>query len=177
MNESDYWRVVSGPALNQGDLLHGCLVPVFDTVKLSGEVVEVPLDQADLLVATQSCDLEQGKSPFVVLVRVTTMRVFGNATPEMTGTQWNQVVQRRIEYLLMLRSPELPELGTDSLVVDFRQVVTLPIGWVENHAASLGNRWRLKSPYLEDFSQVFGNYFARVALPAPIPRFKKDDFR
>ncbi|MEZ2279409.1 MAG: hypothetical protein ACBR12_21120, partial [Microcoleus sp.] len=35
----------------------------------------------------------------------------------------------------------------------------------------LNDRWRLKSPYLEHFSQAFARLFMRVGLPSAIPPF------
>jgi hypothetical protein len=177
LNESEFWLPVGGPDLEQGDLLPNCLVPVFAPEDLEGEEATVPLQSADLIVATQSCDLEQHNAPFVVFARILTMQEFEEANRDMKGKQWNQVVKRRFEYLLMLRNPDAAEDMTAALVVDFRQIVTLPVMWSETHAEGLGERWRLKPPYLEDFSQALGSYFARVALPTPIPEFTKEDFK
>ena len=43
---------------------------------------------------------------------------------------------------------------------------------LSEHALSLGNRWRLLSPFLEHFSQAFAPFFMRVGLPAAIAPFK-----
>lgn len=176
MSETEFWVSVSGRELNQGDLLPNCLVPVFAPEDLAGEEATIPLQQADLIIATQSCDLEQGDALFVVLARILTMEEFERANSMMKGKQWNQVVKRRIEYLLMLHSPTAPDDAKSSLVVDFRQIVSLPVKWTEDHADTLEERWRLKSPYLEDFSQAFGGYFARVAVPNPIREFTRADW-
>jgi len=62
--------------------------------------------------------------------------------------------------------------GRNALVVDFRQIFSLPVPYLRKHAASLGSRWRLQSPYREHFSQAFARFFMRVGLPAAIPAFK-----
>jgi hypothetical protein len=59
-----------------------------------------------------------------------------------------------------------------SLVVDFRQIFSLPVAYLRMHAAILGSRWRLQSPFREHFSQAFARFFMRVGLPAAIPAFK-----
>lgn len=50
-------------------------------------------------------------------------------------------------------------------------IVTLPYEYVLKHASNLNDRWRLKSPYLEHFSQAFARLFMRVGLPSAIPPF------
>ena len=73
--------------------------------------------------------------------------------------------------LHMVASPESPKTNTQSLVVDFGHIVSLPINYLENHAASIGKRWRLSSPFLEHYSQAFARFFMRVGLPSGIAQF------
>jgi hypothetical protein len=85
---------------------------------------------------------------------------------------WEEVRQGRREGLYLVPSPEHPENNRDALVVDFRQIISLPIAYVTRHAGGLGTRWRLQSPYLEHFSQALARFFMRVGLPSAIPPFK-----
>jgi predicted DNA-binding antitoxin AbrB/MazE fold protein len=52
------------------------------------------------------------------------------------------------------------------------QIFSLPLAYLRRHAANLGSRWRLQSPFREHFSQSFARFFMRVGLPAAIPPFK-----
>lgn len=72
----------------------------------------------------------------------------------------------------MLPSTTDPKDNQLALVVDFRQIFSLPVHYLKRHASSLGDRRRLKSPYLEHFSQSFARFFMRIGLPLPIPPFK-----
>ena len=62
-----WWEDVSGPGLAQGDYLPGCIVPIMPATFTAHEatdesvVSEFVADEFDLIVLTQSCDLEQGK--------------------------------------------------------------------------------------------------------------------
>jgi hypothetical protein len=56
-------------------------------------------------------------------------------------------------------------------MVDFREIYSLPFDYLVSRAAQLGPRWRLRSPYLEHFSQAFARFFMRVGLPSTIPPF------
>jgi len=73
--------------------------------------------------------------------------------------------------LYLLASPTNPTVSRDALVVNFREIVSLPVGYLRAHAAVLGDRWRLLPPYLEHFSQAFARFFMRVGLPSAIPPF------
>ena len=81
------------------------------------------------------------------------------------------MLKGRVEGLHLLGSPEHPENNRDALVVDFREIYSLPIAYLVSRAAELGQRWRLRSPYLEHFSQAFARFFMRVGLPSTIPPF------
>ena len=85
--------------------------------------------------------------------------------------KWNEVLKGRIEGLHLLASPTNPDKNREALVVDFREIHSLPYDYISKHATELGDRWRLKSPFLEHFSQAFARRFMRVGLPSAIPRF------
>jgi hypothetical protein len=83
-----------------------------------------------------------------------------------------KVRKGQVPALHMVSSPEKPLENRDSLIVDFREIHSLPVEFLKSHADALGNRWRLRSPYLEHFSQAFARFFMRVGLPSSIRPFK-----
>jgi hypothetical protein len=68
-----------------------------------------------------------------------------------------------IEGLHLLASPTEPANNRGALVVDFREIYSLPFDDLVSRAPQFGPRWRL--PYLEHFSQAFARFFMRVGLP------------
>ena len=124
----------------------------------------------DLIVVTQSCDLENGKAPFVATLPIVPLTVFEEQRPQFKN-QWESVRLGRREGLHLLSSFQDPNNNRDAMVVNFRQIYSLPIGYLINHAKSIKPRKRLRSPYLEHFSQAFARFFMRVGLPSDIPRF------
>jgi hypothetical protein len=168
-----FWIKIEGVGLSQGDFLPGCLVPNFPPDFGSSSSNEVQIATADLIVVTQSCDLENKKVAFVALCPIYSLTAFEAFNPgfKKKGV-WEDVRQGRREGLYLLPSPEHPENNRDALVVDFRQIISLPVDYVTAHAGKLGPRWRLQSPYLEHFSQAFARFFMRVGLPSAIPPFK-----
>lgn len=168
-----FWKSVEGSDVLQGDWLPGCAIPVFHPKEGSDDLDEdVPLEASDLIVVSQSCDLEQDKTPFVAMCRILSIAEFEEEQGKPLGKRWEEVRKGRHEGLHLLASPTEPENNQASLVVDFRLVVSLPVGYVRHRAYSVGQRWRLDSPFLEHFSQAFARFFMRVGLPSAIPQFK-----
>lgn len=169
-----YWIATSGPALAQGDSLRDCLIPSFKPDFRKGlPDEEITVSQGNLVIVTQSCDLEIAKVQYVALCPIHRLAEFESINPDYGKKgRWEEVRKGRIEGLHMLASPQKPEDNQEALVVDFRQIISLPFAYLCDHANSLGQRWRLQSPFLEHFSQAFARFFMRVGLPSSIPAFK-----
>jgi hypothetical protein len=169
-----FWVQVSEPTLNQGDYLPHCLVPVFGpTFTTDGEPQNVPTHEYDLIVVTQSCDLEQKKVRLVAASPIYAIPVFEETNPQFKAKgRWNEVLKGRVEGLHLLASITDPENNREALVVDFREIYSLPFDYLVTRAIALGQRWRLRSPFLEHFSQTFARFFMRVGLPSTIPEFR-----
>ena len=171
-----WWETVEGASLAQGDVLTDCLIPVMPdevgaatnpegTYTFQGDVF-------DVIVVTQSCDLENAKAPLVALCPVSRLDAFESVNPIFRQRgRWEQVRQGRVEGLHLLAGFDLPDDNRQALVIDFRQIYSLPIGYLQRRATTIGRRHRLRSPYLEHFSQSFARFFMRVGLPSAIPRF------
>ncbi|MBE9006334.1 hypothetical protein IQ259_15020 [Fortiea sp. LEGE XX443] len=179
MTIDPFWVQVNEPTLRQGDYLPGCLVPVplFDPTtfgKKDNETqeVEVEVNELDLIVLTQSCDLEQKKVSQVVVCAIYQISEFEVTNSEFARKgKWNEVLAGRIADLHLLASPINPENNREALVVNFREIYSLPYEYILKYATDIDCRWRLKSPYLEHCSQAFARLFMRVGLPSSIPRF------
>lgn len=174
MTIENFWVQVNEPMLRQGDYLPGCLVPVFSpNFAENSDIQEVQVDEFDLIIVTQSCDLENKKARLVAMTPIYPISEFEKINPAFAKKgRWNEVLKGRVEGLHLLASPTNPEDNRKALVVDFREIYSLPYDYLVKHATELGRRWRLKSPYLEHFSQAFARFFMRVGLPSSIPPFK-----
>ena len=176
VNPGRFWGEVNGPQLAQGDWLRDCLIPIFPRDIRVGQEEEVrtaDLGQADLIIVTQSCDLENQKARFVALCPIYALDEFSRMNPKFAKKpERDEVRKGRYEGLHMLASPTLPENNLNALIVDFRQIFSLPIDYLSEHAVASSDRWRLQSPYLEHFSQALARFFMRVGLPSSIPPFK-----
>ncbi len=175
MPMESFWEHVEGIGLRQGDFLPQCQVPLFHP-NFGGDpdmVEAVAVHQYDLIILTQSCDLENRKASLVALCPIFTLRDFEEVNPGfMQKGEWEKVRKGRVEGLHLLCSVTTPEDNRGALVVDFKEIYSLPFRYLEDHVTQLGQRWRLKPPYLEHFSQSFARFFMRVGLPSSIPPYK-----
>jgi hypothetical protein len=149
-----FWTEVNEPSLRQGDFLPTCAVPIFKGIPTpQGAEHEVAAQVFDLIVITQSCDLDQRKVRLVACCPIFAISAFEAKNPAVARKgRWNDVLKGRIEGLHLLASPTNPENNREALVVDFREIYSLPFDYLTERAIQLGRRWRLRSPYLEHFS-------------------------
>lgn len=110
------WSQVNGATIGQGDYLPGCSAPAFgDDFDTEGASNKVTIDQFDLIVITQSCDLEHHKVRRVALVPVSTTTRFEQVNEQFSKKgAWDQVKKGRVEGLYLLSSPTSQ---SESLVV------------------------------------------------------------
>ncbi len=168
-----WWTSVSDGGLAQGDYLPRCLAPLipYDYGESSRATVESRV--MDLVVLTQTCDLANSKVKHVVLCPARAVTNLITSDPNYAKRSSLKPVRRgQVTALHLLASPITPADNLAALYVDFRQIVSLPTGYLSRHAAALGDRWRLASPYVEHMSQAFARFFMRVGLPSDIPPYK-----
>lgn len=178
-----YWEAVNGERLAQGDMLPACSVPVippnFDSQSTdAGAPSQLEVHEYDLIIMTQSCDLEHNKAPLVACCPIHTILDFEKVSPAFCKVgEWDRVRQGRVEGLHLLSSPRSPEDKWQAMVVDFRSIFSLPVGYMQARAKAQKERWRLRSPFLEHFSQAFARFFMRVGLPSAIESYNKEPKR
>ena len=120
-----------------------------------------------MIVLTHSCDLvpEQGPTPELVAVAaIDPLKRFCAANPSYGhANQRNHLRAGRMPSLHLLASIVDPGDNQSALVVDFKEIYSLPYAYLVRHAAKLGLRYRLNPPYLEHFSQAFAHFLCESA--------------
>lgn len=172
MNET--WVSFTGIELRQGDIIDDCHIAVVpDDFSSDSEEDIIDVEKRRLIVITQSCDLENGKAPYVALCPVFTISEYQKLHPNFASMpRLDEIRKGKVEGLYMLPSPRDPANNLEALIADFRMIVSLPIGYLSRRASEAGKRSRLFSPFVEHFSQAFARFFMRVGLPSQIPPFK-----
>jgi len=133
----------------------------------------------DLVVMTQSCDLQNEKLDDVLLARILSWpelvkRALEKGNDFVRGSKFRKLlIDGQVPSLSLIhkhgQEPRLPWS-----VVDFHQLYTLPKAFLCQFAAACPSRLRLRSPYREHLAQAFARYFMRVGLPHDARAFEKE---
>ena len=168
-----YEAVGAGEPLMQGDLLDACPIVIPPPVPLGTERVEAMVREYDVIVMSQSCDLEQRKVDLVLVCPVWPISEFGQ-NDSFYGTSDGQEALRRgyCPGYHLVHPCDLVGFERECLVVDFRNIYGVPFDFLLDFAGSIERRLRLLPPYREHLSQAFARFFMRVGLPVDIPPFK-----
>ncbi len=168
-----YSVVEAGTPLLQGDFINECplVVPQLAGIEVTEKLEDVPvrIRLTDVIVLTQSCDLEQNNVESVLLCPIVTFSQVQEANPAYKKRVVKDGLKQGlvVGYHLMNKCT-IPGFERDLVVVDFRSVYIMPLDFIRELAARQGPRLRLLPPYVEHLSQGFARHFMRVGLPVPI---------
>jgi len=190
-NEPWYEAVNVNTGLTQGDIIFNCPVirwaskPIEPETDPEVEVLKslVEVDEIDVVVITQACDLENKKVENVILCPhfslekykkdwENAMKELGqNPTSKAWGKYCEDIKNGYVWNLAMLNEGSIGELSLTHRVVDFHDVYTIPRTFLESLLQRRGQlRLRLRPPYREHLSQAFARFFMRVGLPMGVTK-------
>lgn len=168
-----WYELVAGTELRQGDIFFDCpvLVPASEIPEAESENLTLIADVLtyDVIVMSQSCDLENAKLDLVLVCPHWGLGEFGEKVSYFKSRDGKKELQRGNTpgYHLINRS-ELDSRMVELRVVDFRNVYGLPFVYLKTLSERRGKRLRLLPPYREHLSQAFARFFMRVGLPVPV---------
>lgn len=172
-----WYGSTTGDDLEQGDILESfpVFLPPDDLEEWNdGSAAYFATEERNVVVMSQSCDLVKGREKVsdVLFCPVWPLSRYGAG--EYLGTPKGREEGRRgaLPGVHLLAACAVPGFEREVRVVDFRQIFTLPIGFVRQRAGAAGPRLRLLPPYREHLAQAFARYFMRIGLPTDIPPFK-----
>lgn len=170
-----YAEVHSDAPIEQGDFAPSCPV-VVPSGEGGSRVISARIDQYDVIVISQSCDLapEGPKVDLVLVSPVWPLSQFAESTEGFYRSSEGKEAIRRgnAPGYHMLNKCQLPSFNNEFLVVDFHNVHAVPYAFLDSLLKGQGKRLRLLPPYREHLSQAFARFFMRVGLPVDIPPFK-----
>lgn len=182
--EYPWYMVVEGDTLEQGDILRDC--PVFiapadlnidslpsENAPRGGGEAHFDYRPFNLVVMSQTCDLVKGREKIQDILLCPLYGQSDFVEGELaTSSGWENARKGRYPAYHVLNRCEISGHKSPPLIVSFRQVFSLPLGFLRNFAARQEERVRLLPPYREHLSQAFARFFMRVGLPVDIPAFK-----
>jgi hypothetical protein len=170
-----WFQLVSGEELVQGDIVEGCPVYQPPDELAGGESLSPVFDfeDRDVIVMTQTCDLVAGREKVAEVVLCPAWQLTDYKDGFLSTSKGREEVRRgNLPGYHMLAASDLSSAERDVRVIDFRQLFSLPIGYVRKRAGLAGPRLRLLPPYREHLAQAFARFFMRIGLPTDIPPFR-----
>lgn len=165
-----YQNVTDNEILMQGDLIYGCPHVIPPKEICVGQDINVDIITYDVLILTQSCDLEKGKLDLVLVCPFWPLREIEERYPQLKDDNLKESAKRGYQPAWII----LDELGESGfLLAVFRYAYSVPLEILKELIIKNPTRWRLYPPYREHLSQEFAKFFMRVGLPKGIPQFSK----
>ena len=175
---SGWYEFVSTRALEQGDLLREIPVPQVVEVQWplkEGAPVKVQVALRDLVVLTQSCDLETDKVDEVLVAVVLSYQqlwnVSGATNSFLKSSGWRKSLRQGEQPAYCLLQNLDGAAADHYAIADFHHLYSLPKKFLEEAAEQRPSRLRLIAPYREHLAQSFGKYMMRVGLPITLHSF------
>jgi len=127
----------------------------------------------DVVIVTQSCDLEQEKVDLVLVCPHFPLSTLSDQHPFFRSSRGKEELRRgNVTGYHMLAPCDLSGFESEIRVVELRTVFTIPRLSLQKVSVARGKRLRLNSPYREHLAQAFARFIMRVGLPVDIPPFK-----
>lgn len=191
MQKYPWYDIVAGnEELEQGDFINNCnvLIPTYIPVEVESSAstnqqsfeAQGVTEIHDVIIISQSCDLENKKIEFVQLCPVISYSYFveeirrsqpGSNTKTILRLM-NEIRLGRLYRYYMLNVCDLLDFAKEIQIVDLGTSYSIPRNVMKQMVQSNGDRLRLLSPYKEQLAQAFAYFYMRVALPTPIDELK-----
>ncbi len=174
--KNNWFKIVNSKVpFKQGDVLFGCPIANpqynFDEGEVN-EPVDTEIIEYDVILLSQSCDIQNEKIKLVLVSPVHTLTKFIEAKPEFSAKRMKEKLKDgEFHAYHLLNKPNKSNFIDDFFVVDFHNVYGVPIDTLRSMIKKQKRRLTLISPYTEHLSQSFARYFMRVGLPSDIPSF------
>lgn len=168
-----YVTVKADDPLQQGDFVLNCPVAHPTTQNYAvNQTINADVAEYDVIIMSQSCDLMIGKIDLVLVCPFYTLTEYGNHDPNYKTPSFREKLRQGHVVGLHLLNKIKVVVEDDYLIVDFKNVYSIPLDLMNQIVLSRGERMRLLPPYREHLAQAFARFFMRVGLPVDIPQFK-----
>ncbi|MFC7528009.1 hypothetical protein [Actinoplanes sp. GCM10030250] len=170
-----WYATVGGQEIEQGDVLFD--LPTPRVVKLDPvEGPKVAVSRGNYVVLSQTCDLVNDKVSEILVANVHSYRKMvaaSNCADRAKSSSFHKSLVQGADVAYFLLPEHVEEPSLDWALVDFHHLRLVDKSLCKEHAALMGERLRMISPYKEHLAQAFGRYMMRVALPETLHPFEK----
>lgn len=170
-----WYDAVTDGSIDQGDLLGEfpvvSLAAPYD-LPLDLDNVSVRVGTSNVIVLTQSCDLDARKIENVLICPHFAPEELADQIQNISNNKVRENIRKgAVVSLYSLPPCDLPGLTQPTRIVNFRQLTTATFGLVEATGRMQRERARLLPPYREHLAQALARFLGRVALPKDYPTF------
>jgi len=170
---STWYELVEDNAnIEQGDFIINCPVIIPPKKIVDNEEYETEVKEYNVIIMSQSCDLQQKKLRIVLVCPFYELEFVSNQKKLFKEAEMRESLRRgHLPGYHLLNKPLIDAFNDDYLVVSFRDVFGINYNFLKDFVNDNPQRLRLLSPYREHLSQAFARFFMRVGLPSDIPKF------
>lgn len=173
-----YEIVEKAHKLSQGEIIKNLpiIIPPKDDIIINSEY-EIEVRTFDVIIMSQSCDLEHGKLSSIVVSAIFDLDLLVNQLTKSSNKKDQNKIKNDIRMgnrpsYHLLDECALQDNNFNYKVVSFRDIYTIDVDFLNDFVNKQGIRIRLLSPYREHLSQSFARFFMRVGLPSNISEFR-----
>ncbi len=157
--------------IQQGERIENCPILIPPANIDEEQDVEVEIREYNVVVLSQSCDLENDKIDIVLVAPYWTFSEIEKIKSEYTSKRnKNKFREGLILGYHLLDKCDLGEFKSEHVIVDFKNIYGIDLKFLREYIKDK-KRVRLLPPYREHLSQAFARHFMRVGLPSDIPQF------
>ncbi len=172
-SEYPWYEVADDDKIMQGDFIPECPIIIPPSEISEKEEFDVTIKNYDVIIMSQSCDIENNKIDLVLLCPVWPLEEMEKNDFYKSSKGKEELRRGNVVGYHLLNKCELEDFITGYRVVDFRNIYSIPLDFIkEFNKKNKSDRLRLLPPYREHLSQAFARFFMRVGLPVDIPPFK-----
>jgi hypothetical protein len=173
MPEFQWYEIVEGKNLEQGDILENFELIVTRVVDTASDELKVDAETYDVIIMTQSCDIPKKTQRHIILCPIWSIEEAAKVNSFFHDNEGKEELRRgNVVGYQLLNKCDTKGFERPFRIVEFKRIIEVTKDRVESFATSAGKRIRLLPPYREHLSQAFAKFFMRVGLPIDIPPFR-----
>ncbi len=168
-----WYEFVDGTnVIQQGERIEKCPIIIPPSAIDEEGNAEIEIQEYNVVVLSQSCDLENSKIDIVLVAPYWTFdEIEAKHGSSYVGKKnKNKFREGLLPGYHLLETCNLDEFTSGHVIVDFKNIYGVDLNFLREYVTDK-KRIRLLPPYREHLSQSFARHFMRVGLPSGIPEF------
>jgi len=161
-----YDRQANDSRIDQGDIIRGCpLVRLVESASSPTLPLRIRWGRERVIVLSQTCDLAQDKvTQVVVAVAIPAAEIVARGELKAADVRGTIRAGRVFGWYFL---PKDDDLQLPELIVDLRQLHTVPRAILDQLCRNGERDGRIRTPWREHLAKHFADTYSRIGLPEP----------